>query len=269
MSIHAGQQLKRVREQLGLTMRDVGSASLSIASSLDNSKFIVPISRLSDIETKGALPTIYRMFSLAAIYGVDYSELCAFYGVDVEKQGLAHNHVQIPKSHFFSAAKKAVNIAVPTTVDPGFDLRKTANLMKVIQKWGTVPASFLSQLAGSGHTYAFVGMEDLTMYPLVMPGAFLQVDETRTKVTNEGWKSEYERPIYWIETRQEMICSWCKVDDGKLLTQPHPLSPSIPRIFRCPQEAEVIGQVVGVAMRLDERSSENDGLLAKIRNRLN
>jgi hypothetical protein len=35
-----------------------------------------------------------------------------------------------------------------------------------------------------------------------------------------------------------------------LVLQPHPLSPQAVRILRHPQEAEVIGQVIGVAMRL-------------------
>jgi transcriptional regulator with XRE-family HTH domain len=251
-SIKGGQQLKRVREQLGLTMRDVEMASSSIASKFENPEFVVNISRLSDIETKGVLPTLYRMFSLAAIYGIDYSEVCSFYGVDLEMQAVAHKCASIPKSHFFSAVKQALRLQVPTTADPSFDVSRTTNLMRMIQKWGTVPASFLSQLATSGHTYVFVGHKDFTMYPLVMPGSFLQIDESKCRVIQEGWRSEYERPIYCIETRHEMICCWCQVDDGKLLTQPHPLSPAKPRVFRHPQEAEVIGQVVGVAMRLDE-----------------
>ena len=37
---------------------------------------------------------------------------------------------------------------------------------------------------------------------------------------------------------------------GEIVLQSHPLSPVQPRILKHPQEAEVIGQVVGVAMRL-------------------
>jgi hypothetical protein len=37
-----------------------------------------------------------------------------------------------------------------------------------------------------------------------------------------------------------------------LILQPHPLSPVQVRILRHPQEAEIIGQVVGVAMKLTE-----------------
>ena len=38
----------------------------------------------------------------------------------------------------------------------------------------------------------------------------------------------------------------------EVILQPHPLSPVPVRILRHPQEAEVLGQVVGVAMKLTE-----------------
>ena len=256
MSMVAGQQLKRIREELGLSMREVEAASSAIAAKFENQEFLVPISRLSDIESKGVLPNIFRIFCLAAIYGRDHRDLCALYGVDFDQVASAHQSVQIPRTHFFSAVRNALRAQIPTVVDPGFDVRRTTNLVRMIQKWGPASTSFLSQLAASGHTYAFVGTEDFIMYPLVMPGSFLQVDETRTRVVNEGWRSEYERPIYCIETREELICSWCNLKNGQLMTQPHPLSPTSPRVFRHPQEAEVIGQVVGIAMRLEEWKPE-------------
>jgi transcriptional regulator with XRE-family HTH domain len=252
MSMIGGQHLKRLREQLGLSMRDVEEASLAIARRFENPEFHVPISRISDIESKGVLPNIFRLFSLSTIYGKDYRDVCGFYGIDWDAVPSALQCAQIPKTHLFSALRNALNLKVPTVVDPAFDVRRTTNVVRMIQKWGAVPAAFLSQLATTGHTYAFVGTEDFTMYPIIMPGTFLQVDETRTEIINEGWRSEYERPVYFIETREEFICAWCKLSQGQLMTQPHPLSPATPRVFRHPQEAEVIGRIVGIAMRLGD-----------------
>jgi hypothetical protein len=42
------------------------------------------------------------------------------------------------------------------------------------------------------------------------------------------------------------------VDDDRLILQPHPLSPLGPRALKQPQEAEIIGQVVGVAMKIGD-----------------
>ena len=253
----AGQQLRQLRERLGLSMRDVEAASLAIAQKLENPEFQVPISRLSDIESKGVLPNLFRLFSLSVIYGKDHRDLCAFYGVDWDAMASVRECAQVPKTHLFSALRGALTFRIPTVVDPAFDVRRTTNIARMLQKWGTVPASFLAQAAATGHTYAYVGTEDFTMYPLVMPGSFLQVDEGNTEVLQEGWRSEYERPIYFIETRKEFICAWCKLSNGHLITQPHSLSPATPRVFRHPREAEVIGRVVGIAMRLHDWEPDN------------
>ncbi|MGO9689439.1 MAG: hypothetical protein ACLP2X_12975, partial [Syntrophobacteraceae bacterium] len=95
-----------------------------------------------------------------------------------------------------------------------------------------------------------IGNEDFTMYPILPPGSFVQVDESRRRVVERQWRSEYERPIYFVETRDGFTCCWCSFRLNSLVLQPHPLSPVQVRVLKHPQEAEVIGQVVGVAMRI-------------------
>ena len=90
------------------------------------------------------------------------------------------------------------------------------------------------------------------MYPILPPGSFIQVDETRSRVLEGSWRSEYERPISFVETREGHTCCWCSMRREEIILQPHPLSPVPVRILRHPQEAEVLGQVVGVAMKLTE-----------------
>jgi transcriptional regulator with XRE-family HTH domain len=80
----AGLSLRASRERLGLTMRDVENATLRIAERHGNDEFIVSPSRLSDIETKGLVPSIYRVYSLAAVYHRDLREILSWYGIDLE-----------------------------------------------------------------------------------------------------------------------------------------------------------------------------------------
>jgi hypothetical protein len=61
--------------------------------------------------------------------------------------------------------------------------------------------------------------------------------------------------MYFVETREGYTCCWCALRQNQLVLQPHPLSPVQPRILKDQQEAEVLGQVIGVAMRLAESSS--------------
>jgi hypothetical protein len=57
----AGLNLRGLRERLGLTMREVESASVRIAERHGNDEFAVGPSRLPDIETKGLVPSIFRL----------------------------------------------------------------------------------------------------------------------------------------------------------------------------------------------------------------
>ena len=248
----AGQRLRILREQKDLTIREVELASQRLATKYDNEEFFIPVARLSDIERKGIVPSIYKLYSLAAIYRVSFNELVAQYGVDPDKAGFESEVAQRPKTHVLPSKLGLRAVEVPVKMDPAFKLAKTSNLGRLIEKWGAFPFTFLEQLADSDFTYGYIGLEDFTMYPLIVPGSFIQVDERKNKVLEKSWRSEYERPIYFIETRDGHVCSWCSIKDDQLVIQPHPLSPVAPRILKYTREAEVIGQVVGIAMRLGE-----------------
>ena len=87
---------------------------------------------------------------------------------------------------------------------------------------------------------------------LKMGGKFeVQIDETRRDIQTGGWTSEHERPIYFFELRDDYACSWCALTGTHLILQPHTTSPCSPQMYRYPDEIEVVGQVVAVAMRLD------------------
>src|SRR3974390_2262458 len=234
-------------------MRDVESASLQIAHRLASDEFAIPPSRLSDIETKGVVPSIFRLYSLAAIYRRDYRELLSWDGIDLNDIHLDSALAQPSRTHPSSASGNIAQVSVPVRLDPAFSLHKTTNLGRMIEKWGVVPLSYLSGLAGDErYTYGYIGAEDFTMYPILSPGSFVQVDENKNKAVEGGWRSEFERPIYFVETREGFVCSWCDVQRDMIVLQPHPLSPVSVRILRHPQEAELIGQAVGVAMGLGD-----------------
>jgi transcriptional regulator with XRE-family HTH domain len=259
-----GQQLRSLREQLGLTMRDVEVASTRLAAKHSNDDFAIALSRLSDIETKGIVPSIYRMYSLAVIYRRDVRELLAWYGVDLNEAAADISVVEPRRSHRAELLLGATAVRMPVRLDPAFDLRRSANLGRMVEQWGLVPLAYLDQFANRDFTYGYVGTEDFTMYPILLPGSFVQVDESRNKVASGMWRSEYERPIYFVETRTGHTCCWCTLKGDQLILQPHPLSPQSVRMLRHPQDAEVVGQVVGVAMRLTdweaaESAPENKG----------
>ncbi len=248
----AGKKLREMREHLGLTLRDVEISSTSLAESRGIEEFVINPSRLSDIETKGVIPSIYRLYVLSVIYRADFTELLKLYGVDLSFTAADFAICSPGKTHLIEIAEGQGGAYIPTKIDPGFDIRHTADMGRLIEKWGTVPLQYLQEIGKKKYRYAYVGSEDLTMYPLVLPGSFLQVDESRCRVEEKKWRSELERPIYFVETREGHVCCWVSIRRGEIVLQSHPLSPVPPRILKHPQEAEVLGQVVGLAMRLAE-----------------
>ena len=249
--VQAGQTLLRLRKELGLTIREVEAASARIAARHGNEDFAISPSRLSDIETKGIIPNIYRLYSLSVIYRRDLREVLKWYGADLNEMTADLALVEPPKSHVSESLDSLLAVNVPLRMDPGFDMRKTANLGRMIERWGLVPLSYLSQFSQTKYTYGYIGSEDFTMYPVLLPGSFIQVDESANKVVEGTWRSEYERPIYFLEMRDGYTACWCSLQGDSLVLQPHPLSPAPVRTLRQSQEVEVLGQVVGVAMRLD------------------
>ena len=79
-----GEKLKHVRERLKLTYRDVEKASQQLAQRRASDEFAIALSRLADIENKGTVPTIFRLYSLCAIYRLNLDEVLGWYGVPVE-----------------------------------------------------------------------------------------------------------------------------------------------------------------------------------------
>ena len=247
----AGEKLKRIRERLKLTFRDVERASLEIARKRGNTGFAIALSRLADIENKGTLPTIYRIYTLCAIYRLDFPEVLRWYGVPPENlvnEALQFRH---GSTHLIDVPREMET--VPPLPEEENDLQKTVYLGHIAAKWGRVPIAFLSAIEARRHRYGFIGLDDWSMYPLLQPGSLVLIDETRRRIASGGWTHEYDRPIYFLEHRQGYLCAWCSLADGRLLVQPHPASHYPARAYIYPTQIDVIGQVVGMATALESR----------------
>ncbi len=247
----AGRKLRSIRESLRLSVRDVESASNRLAEKYQNPDFSIAPSRLSDIETKGVLPNLYRLYSLGVIYRHDPREILSWFGVPLDNMLNDFEVTQSERTHRIGSLDLQGSVTLPVKMDPAFDLRQTANIGRFIEQWGVVPLLQLREQVNGNYTYGYIGLEDFTMYPLLLPGSFIQVDESKNKVVHQQWPSEYARPIYFVETREAFLCCWCRAKGDEIVLESHPLSPVSPKIMR-EGEAEVLGQVVGIAMRLGD-----------------
>ena len=78
---NAGAELRAIRQQRGWSMREVHAASVALAKKHRQPAFVIPPSRLHNIESKNKIPSIHRLYALALIYGRKLKEILFLYGI--------------------------------------------------------------------------------------------------------------------------------------------------------------------------------------------
>jgi len=236
-------------------VRDVEEQSQRIAEMQGNPEFFISNNWLTRLENTNAVPSLHKLFSLSAIYRVRLSDLLPIFGIDAEL--LQKYEIETPPAHTqilnLEKTDPQKRVTFPVRFDPGFRVDETNLLSRMVQVWGEIPVSLIQHLDIRRGLYGYIGLHDYMMYPLLRPGSFVFIDDNLRDILSSPWKTELERPIYFIEFRTGYACCWCERKGDDLLLIPHPLSSQRHRILSsC--EAEVIGQVTAVAARLVGRS---------------
>ena len=76
-----GAELRVIRQQLGWSLREVHAASVALTKKRREPAFVIPPSRLHDIESTNKVPSIHRLYALALIYGRTLNELLSLYEI--------------------------------------------------------------------------------------------------------------------------------------------------------------------------------------------
>jgi len=248
----AGERLKALRTRLGLTVRDVEAKSQQIAEEKHNREFYLSHAWLTDIENGKFTPSIYKLYSLSAIYHRSFLKLLSYFGLSIGELSRDRTSIGIPRTHLLDSSADAdiEKVTLPVGFKPEFQLEKTNLLARIVEKWDEIPISLLQHLDLRKSVYGYIGLEDYTLFPLIRPGSLVQIDASQRKIIAERWLTEFDRPIYFVELRNGYVCSWCQVDGGQLSVIPHPHSHLDVRRFEYPSDAEIVGRVTGVAMRI-------------------
>jgi len=117
-----------------------------------------------------------------------------------------------------------------------------------LERTGSCSAPAVSRLAPK--SLRFVGMKDFTLYPIVRPGSFVQIDPRQKKIPSLGWHGDHDRPIFFFELRDSYLCSWCELHDNDLILVPSHESGRQARHVRYPNNATVVGRVTALSMRI-------------------
>ncbi|HEY0763513.1 MAG TPA: helix-turn-helix transcriptional regulator [Pyrinomonadaceae bacterium] len=221
----AAHTLKTLRNRRHITVREVEQASRRIADVKGDKRFCISNGWLAQLENGVSEPSICKLFSLSVIYRASFLEMLRLYNVDVDDK---EKYEPVADPFLTQLISDNGLVEISTLPDQSVTSLATTDTK-------TVP---------DGIIYGHLGLADFTMYPMIRPNALLKIDTSQNKLQTNGWRNEYERPIYFVELRQAYACGWCELQGSELLIIPHHSSPANVRRFTYPREAEIVGRVI-------------------------
>jgi transcriptional regulator with XRE-family HTH domain len=252
-SPEAGRRLRAERLRARLSTRAVQKLSLQIAQEKgDNQDYYISHGWLTEVENGKFTPSIYKLYSLSLIYKCSYLKIMEFFGINVLDTPSEQRLVSLPHTHLIGSNLElpGQTIMLPLELRRNVELAKTNLVSRMFDAWGGIPVALLQQMNLRECLCGYIGLEDYTLYPLIRPGSFVEIDERQSRVKPGNWQNEFDRPIYFVELRNGYACSWCELNGSQLMLIPSPQSRGQVRQLRYPSEADIVGRVTAVTMRV-------------------
>jgi transcriptional regulator with XRE-family HTH domain len=239
-----GSRLRAVRQQWRLSLREVEERSLRFAQERNNQSYQVSASWLNRLEREEHELTVNKLIVLADIYNLPTEQLLrSLYPGD--PQPMLLRELSSPNA---------------TMLLTGGPLEEQARYL-LPDAGGAAPpdeTTLLSTEDGSlpvAYRRGIIGKRDRTLDPMIPAGSIVQIDSRKRAISSRRDRThEFQRPIYFLMTRDSYVCGWCELDRNSewLTLVPHPLSPASSRRWRYRKEVEIIGRVTFVAIPLTE-----------------
>ena len=235
-----GARLRAIRQQWGLSLREVERRSRSIARDRRDPSFEVSASWLARLESDGHELTVNTLIALAEIYSIPIDQLLrSNYLGNAESLTLpSPSATTLPME---GSQKSQANHLLSDTPFRDQSPDETTLLLK---KDAPFPARYLRGI---------IGKLDLTLVPMIPPGSIVQIDTRNLAISSRrNWTHEFQRPVYFLMTRVGYVSGWCELDENSewLTLIPHPLSPASSRRWKYREEIENLGRVISVVIRL-------------------
>jgi transcriptional regulator with XRE-family HTH domain len=238
------QRLRSIREQRRLSLREVGERSLRFAQEQGDRSYQVSASWLHRLEREDHELTVNKLLALADIYNIPAEEL------------LRSTYPRSPQPILRERSTPNVTMLLtegPLEEQAKYMLTEPPDANQLPDETVLLPSD--GGLLQTPYRRGIIGKRDRTLEPMIPPGSIVHIDtQKRSLSLRRDWKHEFQRPIYFLMTREGYVCGWCELDKKSewLTLVPHPLSPASSRRWKYRTEIENLGRVVVVAIRLDE-----------------
>jgi len=179
-SPEAGKRLRAERLRARLSTRAVQRLSQQIAQEKDNNQdYYISHGWLTEVENGKFTPSIYKLYTLSLIYKCNILKIMGFFGIDPVDAASEQRLVGLPHTHLIGSDLElpGQTIVLPVELRKNVELTRTNLVSRMFETWGQIPVALLQQLDLRRCLCGYIGLEDYTLYPLIRPGSFVEIDE--------------------------------------------------------------------------------------------
>ena len=241
-----GTKLRSIRQQWQLTLREVEERSQRFAQERGNTAYQVSASWLDRLEREEHELTVNKLISLADIYNLPPEQLLRSVYESVSEPTLMKRLSYQDATMLLTDGPLEQQVRYPLPDE---------RLADPSPEYTTLLSPLSPDNGSTAPLYrrGVIGKRDLTLDPMIPAGSIVQIDsQKRAILSRKDWKHEFQRPIYFLMTRDSYVCGWCELDKNSdwLTLIPHPLSPATSRRWRYRKEIENLGRVTVVVIRV-------------------
>ena len=237
-----GAQLRAARTKWQLTLREVEERSSRLAQEWGNPSYRISASWLDRVEREDRGLSATKLIVLANVYNLTPEQMLGL----VPRA----NGSPVPLDHVSSPNATLLLTQGPLEEHAKRWLPEKLVIEPVPEETTLLP--FEDDSLPSHYRRGIIGRRDRTLEPMIRAGSLVLIDTHKRAIAGrKDWTHEFDRPIYFLLTRNGYVSGFCELDkEGEWLTLvPHALSYEPNKRWRYRKEIEVIGMVTGVFMR--------------------
>jgi transcriptional regulator with XRE-family HTH domain len=234
LSTGIGARLRQIRQQWQLSLREVEERSVRFSRERGNSSYKISAAWLNRLERETHELTVNKLIALAEVYSLPTERLLRSLRPGDPQPVL--QRLSNPNATMLITEGQLGQHAKYLMLDP------------IHANHPSDETGFLSvehDLSPARYQSGIIGRRDHTLEPMIPAGSIVHIDTRERDISlRKNWAHEFQRPIYFLRTRDGCVCGWCELDkDSEWLTLiPHPMSPATSRRWRYRTEIESLGR---------------------------
>lgn len=236
-----GAKLRASRIAWKLTLREVEQRSLRLAQQWGNPAYRISASWLDRVEREDRGLSATKLIVLASVYSLTPEQMLAL----CPPAGA-------PATPSEEASFPNATLLAEGPLETHARIWLPDSLMSEPPPEATALMPSEPGLLPNHYRRGIIGRQDRTLEPMIRAGSIVLIDTQKRSIAGRReWNHEFDRPIYFLLTRQGYVSGFCELDRETdwLTVIPHALSFESNRRWRFKKEIEVVGTVVAAIVR--------------------